>query len=55
MKRQSLLFFFAAIAATISAPAATPTNAVIPPGYAMTAVANGLNFPTAITFHGGSI
>jgi len=55
MKLQSLLFFFAAAAAAISARAAAPTNAVIPPGYAMTAVATGLNFPTAITFHGDSI
>ncbi len=33
----------------------TPSNAVIPPGYSMTAVATGLNFPTALTFHGSSI
>ncbi len=32
-----------------------PSNVVIPPGYSMTAVATGLNFPTAITFHGDTI
>jgi len=55
MKLESLLLFFTATAGVISAWAATPVNAVIPPGYAMTAIANGLNFPTALTFHGGSI
>ena len=30
-----------------------PSNVVIPQGYSMTAVATGLNFPTAMTFFGG--
>ncbi len=33
----------------------TPSNAVVPSGYSMTAVATGLNFPTALTFYGGKI
>ena len=46
-----------AAAFSMAAPGAntTPSNVVIPPGYAMTAVATGLNFPTAITFQGDSI
>jgi glucose/arabinose dehydrogenase len=39
----------------MAAHAATPSNVVIPSGYTMTAVATGLNFPTAITFQGDSI
>jgi glucose/arabinose dehydrogenase len=35
--------------------AQAPSNVVIPPGYTMTAVATGLNFPTALTFVGHSI
>jgi len=37
------------------AMAANPTNVVITPGYGMSAVATGLNFPTAITLQGDSI
>ncbi len=33
----------------------TATNATIPAGYSMTAVATGLNFPTAMTFSGDTI
>jgi glucose/arabinose dehydrogenase len=43
------------ILAAIQAMAANPTNVVITPGYAMTAVATGLNFPTAITLQDDSI
>lgn len=50
MKLQLLSFLFTAAAVAISARAATPTNAAIPTGYAMTAVATGLNCPTAIDF-----
>ena len=32
-----------------------PSNVVIPEGYSMTAVATGLNFPTAMTFFGDAI
>ncbi len=40
-----------------AAPAAnlSPSNVVVPPGYTMTAVAAGLNFPTALTFYGDTI
>jgi glucose/arabinose dehydrogenase len=37
------------------AQAATPSNVLLPPGYTITSVATGLNFPTAITFRGDSI
>jgi glucose/arabinose dehydrogenase len=43
------------ILAAVQALAANPTNVVITPGYAMTAVATGLNFPTAITLQGDTI
>ncbi len=33
----------------------TPSNVVVAPGYTVTAVATGLNFPTAMTFFGDSI
>ena len=33
----------------------TPSNVAILPGYSMTAVATGLNFPTAMTFQGDTI
>jgi glucose/arabinose dehydrogenase len=59
MKPQcSLLVLFATLFATvltIEAQTAAPTNVAVPPGYTMTAVATGLNFPTAITFQGSSI
>lgn len=55
MKIPSVLVLFAAGALAIEALAATPSNVVIPPGYTMTAVATGLNFPTALTFQGDSI
>lgn len=48
-----VLPFAAALA--IEAQSVSPSNVVVPPGYAMTAVATGLNFPTAITFQGNSI
>src|SRR6516165_11260825 len=32
-----------------------PSNVVVPEGYSMTAVATGLNFPTAMTFFGDTI
>lgn len=54
MKLQSWFVLFLATAAPMSTWAADPTNVVVPPGYAMTAVATELNFPTAITFHGDS-
>lgn len=50
----SLLMVFATVL-TIEAQTAVPSNVVIPPGYEMTAVATGLNFPTALTFQGDSI
>src|ERR1044071_8572667 len=56
MKPPSMsLFLFAAVVFAIETQAATPANVVIPPGYTMTAVAMGLNFPTALTFQGDSI
>ena len=59
MKSQcSLLVLVAMLFATvltIEAQSASPSNAVVPPGYTMTAVATGLNFPTAMTFQGDSI
>ncbi len=42
-------------AARAQAPAAAPSNIVISPGYSITAVATGLNFPTAMTFAGNTI
>lgn len=47
----------AVILMTASAQTAnvTPSNVIIPPGYSMTAVATGLNFPTALTFYRDSI
>jgi hypothetical protein len=50
-------FLPAALASlSILAHAATaPTNVTIPTGYSMTAVATGLNFPTALTFVGDTI
>ncbi len=51
-------FAVAALAAAISGPvlaATAPTNVTIPAGYSMTAVATGLNFPTAMTFFGDTI
>lgn len=59
MKSQcSRLVLFAIVFATalgIEAQTAQPTNVVVPAGYTMTAVATGLNFPSAITFQGDSI
>jgi len=52
------LFFVAALVAAVSIPAhgaTAPTNVTVPPGYSMTAVATGLNFPTAMTFFGDTI
>ncbi len=52
------LFVVATLVAAVSIPvrgATAPTNATIPPGYSMTAVATGLNFPTAMTFFGNTI
>lgn len=55
MKPQSLLSILFATVLAIGAQAAAQSNIVVPPGYTITAVATGLNFPTAITFHGDSI
>ena len=56
--RGSLLVLFVMLFATvltIEAQSTSPSNVVVAPGYTMTAVATGLNFPTAITFQGDSI
>lgn len=53
MKSASILFSTAILATDVLAQA--PSNVTIPSGYTMTAVATGLNFPTAITFQGDSI
>ena len=54
--KQSTLFAAVLSTAVVFVPmagkAAAPSNAVIPAGYAMTAVATGLNFPSSITFQG---
>jgi glucose/arabinose dehydrogenase len=39
----------------VSSVLAQPSNVAIQPGYSMTAVATGLNFPTAMTFFGDTI
>lgn len=44
-----------AITGSMSEAASQPSNVTVPVGYSMTAVATGLNFPTAITFQGDSI
>ena len=51
----SLLVLIAAGVQAVEGQDATPSNVVVPPGYTLTAVATGLNFPTAITFQGDSI
>ena len=43
------------ISAPMSSVLAQPSNVAIQPGYSMKAVATGLNFPTAMTFHGDTI
>src|SRR6266852_2912651 len=43
------------ISAPMSSVLAQPSNVAIQPGYSMTAVASGLNFPTAMTFFGDTI
>jgi glucose/arabinose dehydrogenase len=55
MQLSSSLLLFATAGLALQAQTAVPSNIVIPQGYTMTAVATGLNFPTAITFHGDSI
>ena len=55
MKICSALALFAAAVVGMEAQTTAPTNVVIPQGYTMTAVATGLNFPTAMTFQGNSI
>lgn len=55
MNRQASLFVLLATVLFFAIGAASQSNIVVPPGYTMTAVATGLNFPTAITFHGDSI
>ncbi len=55
MKTQCSLLVLFATALTIQAQTPPPSNVVVPQGYTMTAVATGLNFPTAITFQGDSI
>lgn len=54
MKIVSLVLLAAALSG-LEAFAQAPSNVVIPPDYTMSAVATGLNFPTAMTFHGDSI
>src|SRR5215471_14092413 len=39
----------------VSSALAQPSNVAIQPGYSMTSVATGLNFPTAMTFVGDTI
>jgi hypothetical protein len=39
----------------MSSVLAQPSNVAIQPGYSITAVATGLNFPTAMTFFGDTI
>ena len=51
MKKMICAIFLAAAPAI----AANPTNVVVTPGYSMTAVATGLNFPTALSVQGDSI
>jgi hypothetical protein len=56
--RCSFLFYSAVLAAApsiLAQASSAPTNAKIPSGYTMTAVATGLNFPTALTFAGDTI
>jgi hypothetical protein len=43
------------ISAPMSSAWAQPSNVAVQPGYSMTAVATGLNFPTAMTFFGDTI
>ena len=45
----------AIIITAMAAVAANPTNIIVPSGYTVTAVATGLNFPTAISLQGESI
>lgn len=52
------LFSITVVAAALPLAAQTavaPTNVTVPSGYTMTAVATGLNFPTAMTFVGNTI
>jgi hypothetical protein len=57
MKPSALSLFVVCIAIhlAIEAQTATPSNVIVPSGYTITAVATGLNFPTALTFQGDSI
>jgi glucose/arabinose dehydrogenase len=55
MKLGLLVLLLAAVLAFKAQAATTPSNVLIPPGYTITAVATGLNFPTAITFRHDSI
>lgn len=55
MKPPSSLLALLATLLTIPAQATAQSNAIVPPGYTMTAFATGLNFPTALTFQGASI
>jgi len=50
-----LMVTLALISAPMSSVLAQPSNVAIQPGYSMTAVATGLNFPTAMTFFGDTI
>ncbi len=54
MKPHHLVLLASAILA-IEVRAQPPANVVVPPGYTMTAIATGLNFPTAIAFVGDSV
>jgi len=55
MKRHSVLVLFAAGVLAIEVQAAAPSNVLISQDYNMTAVATGLNFPSALTLQGDSI
>ena len=55
MKSQCLLLVLFATVLNQGVQATAQSNVVVPPGYTMSAVATGLNFPTALTFEGDSI
>src|SRR5258708_20683157 len=50
-----LMVTLALISAPMPSVLAQPSNVAIQPGYSMTAVATGLNFPTAMTLFGDTI
>ena len=55
MKLSLCVVLLAISGRALQAQSVAPSNVVVPAGYTMTAVATGLNFPTAITFQGDSI